>query len=186
MAPRSQSFTATADARRRELVTPCKISAAFDPAGPKPHRELFDFTAIWDTGATNSVISPSVVTACGLKPIGMTEVHTANGTCKAEQYSVNIYLPNRVAFQSVRVTNQPLVGTPVLIGMDIIGMGDFAVTHMDGKTMFSYRWPSLERIDFVEQKQKPVVSASGPGRNSPCPCGSGRKYKRCCGKSGGL
>jgi len=22
-----------------------------------------------------------------------------------------------------------------------------------------------------------------PGRNSPCPCGSGRKYKRCCGKS---
>ena len=21
---------------------------------------------------------------------------------------------------------------------------------------------------------------SGPGRNDPCPCGSGRKYKRCC------
>ena len=20
-----------------------------------------------------------------------------------------------------------------------------------------------------------------PGRNDPCPCGSGRKYKRCCG-----
>ena len=27
-----------------------------------------------------------------------------------------------------------------------------------------------------------VGSLSGPGRNSPCPCGSGRKYKRCCGK----
>lgn len=23
-----------------------------------------------------------------------------------------------------------------------------------------------------------------PGRNDPCPCGSGRKYKRCCGVSG--
>ncbi|MDF3856232.1 SEC-C metal-binding domain-containing protein [Paracoccus pantotrophus] len=22
-----------------------------------------------------------------------------------------------------------------------------------------------------------------PGRNHPCPCGSGRKYKQCCGKS---
>ncbi len=22
-----------------------------------------------------------------------------------------------------------------------------------------------------------------PGRNDPCPCGSGRKYKQCCGKS---
>ena len=25
---------------------------------------------------------------------------------------------------------------------------------------------------------------SNPGRNSPCPCGSGKKYKRCCGASG--
>lgn len=25
------------------------------------------------------------------------------------------------------------------------------------------------------------VSAHTPGRNSPCPCGSGKRYKRCCG-----
>jgi hypothetical protein len=25
-----------------------------------------------------------------------------------------------------------------------------------------------------------VSSSSGPGRNKPCPCGSGRKFKRCC------
>ncbi len=25
--------------------------------------------------------------------------------------------------------------------------------------------------------------ADAPGRNDPCPCGSGRKYKRCCGKA---
>ncbi|MFT3952244.1 MAG: preprotein translocase subunit SecA [Oscillospiraceae bacterium] len=28
---------------------------------------------------------------------------------------------------------------------------------------------------------KPVSSAKKPGRNDPCPCGSGKKYKRCCG-----
>ena len=30
---------------------------------------------------------------------------------------------------------------------------------------------------------KPVLrSAPKVGRNSPCPCGSGKKYKQCCGK----
>ncbi len=24
-----------------------------------------------------------------------------------------------------------------------------------------------------------------PQRNDPCPCGSGKKYKKCCGKQGG-
>ena len=35
----------------------------------------------------------------------------------------------------------------------------------------------------VTEKRKPVVN-SGPkvGRNDPCPCGSGKKYKQCCGK----
>ena len=25
------------------------------------------------------------------------------------------------------------------------------------------------------------AAKSGPGRNEPCPCGSGKKYKKCCG-----
>ena len=28
-----------------------------------------------------------------------------------------------------------------------------------------------------------LIRESGvPGRNDPCPCGSGKKYKRCCGR----
>jgi uncharacterized protein len=27
----------------------------------------------------------------------------------------------------------------------------------------------------------PVRKADEPGRNDPCPCGSGKKYKKCCG-----
>ena len=27
----------------------------------------------------------------------------------------------------------------------------------------------------------PRSTANGPGRNDPCPCGSGKKYKKCCG-----
>jgi len=31
-------------------------------------------------------------------------------------------------------------------------------------------------------KRKPVVKGSKVGRNAPCPCGSGKKYKNCCGR----
>ena len=33
------------------------------------------------------------------------------------------------------------------------------------------------------EKAKPVRSGPKVGRNDPCPCGSGKKYKHCCGKS---
>lgn len=29
---------------------------------------------------------------------------------------------------------------------------------------------------------EPVRAEKTPGRNDPCPCGSGKKYKKCCGK----
>ena len=33
----------------------------------------------------------------------------------------------------------------------------------------------------MPQKQAPVRKAEKVGRNDPCPCGSGKKYKKCCG-----
>ena len=35
--------------------------------------------------------------------------------------------------------------------------------------------------DGTVQKQ-PVKKQKKPGRNDPCPCGSGKKYKKCCGR----
>lgn len=34
---------------------------------------------------------------------------------------------------------------------------------------------------YWKMRRRPQARASKPGRNDPCPCGSGRKYKRCCG-----
>ena len=31
------------------------------------------------------------------------------------------------------------------------------------------------------QKTQPIVNVGKVGRNDPCPCGSGKKYKQCCG-----
>ena len=35
-----------------------------------------------------------------------------------------------------------------------------------------------------KSKKEPSVGGKKPKRNDPCPCGSGKKYKECCGKSG--
>ncbi len=61
---------------------------------------------------------------------------------------------------------------------------------MDGETR-AHRERSLFRFDeadgrwyFVEEanrKPAPIVKGDQPGRNDPCPCGSGKKYKKCCG-----
>ena len=38
-------------------------------------------------------------------------------------------------------------------------------------------------VTGVRPTQKPVVKENKVGRNDPCPCGSGKKYKKCCGKA---
>ena len=55
----------------------------------------------------------------------------------------------------------------------------------------AHRERSLFRFDegdsrwyFVEEskrKNAPIVKGAQPGRNDPCPCGSGKKFKKCCG-----
>ena len=37
--------------------------------------------------------------------------------------------------------------------------------------------------DFQENVKQPVKNGDKIGRNDPCPCGSGKKYKNCCGKN---
>ena len=50
--------------------------------------------------------------------------------------------------------------------MDIISKGDFTVTNDNGKTVFTFRYPSLECIDFVKTpyKEKPIKATDKQGR----------------------
>ena len=40
-----------------------------------------------------------------------------------------------------------------------------------------------KRMEIVKEfkRSKTVHKEKEPGRNDPCPCGSGKKYKKCCG-----
>ena len=40
-----------------------------------------------------------------------------------------------------------------------------------------------EEIAKAYRRSKTVVKEPKIGRNDPCPCGSGKKYKKCCGKN---
>ena len=132
------------------LSSPVELSEAFDPKSGDPLPKIFKFNSIWDTGASGSVISPRVVSELNLESIDEITTHTVNGDRQSNVYLINIYLPNKVAFSGVRVTDGDIFGTDVLIGMDIITCGDFALTNVGGKTCMSFQYPSVRKIDFVK------------------------------------
>jgi len=170
--PAHRSFTTKYKGRSNVLQNEVQISQAFDPKDNLERPPLNTFISTWDTGATNTVISEKVIIQCGLKPIGMIKTHHVGGEEIVETFLIHLVLPNNVGIHELKVSKGTLFGCDVLIGMDIIGIGDFAVTNYQGETAFSFRFPSSEFINFV---RPPKI-----GRNDPCPCGSGKKYKKCC------
>jgi hypothetical protein len=132
---------------------------------------MVPFDAIWDTGATHSVITQAVADACGLSPTGTTLVQHVEGSAQAETYLINIGLPNGVGYSGIRVTKGKPVGGDILIGMDVISTGDFSVTNFGGITKFTFRHPSVGHIDFVQESRtrqfhhggKPKANRSNTG-----------------------
>jgi uncharacterized protein YecA (UPF0149 family) len=44
-------------------------------------------------------------------------------------------------------------------------------------------FPNMPRVESLRAASLPrEENYPGTGRNAPCPCNSGKKYKRCCGK----
>ncbi len=138
--------------------------------GKIPKFQVKNYLAIWDTGATHSAITKRVVNDLVLKPTGVRETRHAGGKSLNNTYLVNITLPDNVIIGNVRVTEVELIPDDnasddqqpqLLIGMDIIGLGDFAVTNANGKTTFSFRMPSIEEIDFIPAIQESNVMEGG-------------------------
>ena len=40
----------------------------------------------------------------------------------------------------------------------------------------------ITALEMLLNPPKPIRAEKRVGRNAPCPCGSGMKYKKCCGK----
>lgn len=108
--------------------------------------------AKWDPGATRTVISPSVVKDLGLNPISKKVMSSSSHDIECDMYMVNISINSSLIFYDVEVAEMKIDrnrDVNVLIGMDIIGCGDFCISNFENETRFSFRIPSSAHAEQI-------------------------------------
>ena len=102
-----------------------------------------------DTGASNTLISKRIVEVLKLIPIDESHISGYNeGVDVMNAYLVHIGLPTGDIITDVIVSEFDTNEYDMVIGMDVICKGDFAITNKNEKTTFSFRIPSEEEIVF--------------------------------------
>jgi hypothetical protein len=117
---------------------------------------LTKIDALWDTGAVMTCIKPSLWNRLKLRQSALVESITMSGiggNIEADGTLVSIWLTPNFVIELCPVYMADFPGTEeLLIGMDIIGMGDFAVCNADGKTSFSFAVPPFpDRINLADK-----------------------------------
>ncbi|MDR2555914.1 MAG: hypothetical protein LBC64_10875 [Fibromonadaceae bacterium] len=126
----------------REITTPIYVSI--------PDKNSLEFVAVWDTGATNSVITLDVAKRLNLCSEGSTVINGVTGSQVVDSYLVTFTLPNGFSKDIFTTSCTEAIGCDVLIGMDIISMVDFAITSGQNGTTFSFKTPHGKEIDFMQ------------------------------------
>jgi len=140
-----RNFTFEYDGIVRSLHTPIGIESAIDT------QDTIKIDGLWDTGAECSLIRPEVAVRLNLQRVSETFICTPTGEdIPSKVYIVNIYLPNNAKILNLLVAEGIPNSCDILIGMDVINLGDFVVSNFNDKTTFSFRIPSLMKIDFCE------------------------------------
>ena len=62
---------------------------------------------------------------------------------------------------------------------DLAKLSDLQYQHADAESEFTESTPQQE--SEIKVVAAPIRSGPKVGRNDPCTCGSGKKYKNCCG-----
>lgn len=180
--PPFRALTLKASGRTDRIISDLEVCPAFDPQKPPtPLPPRIKTKALWDTGASRSVLTTDLVKALKLSAVGTSQVHHGDGSSTRNIYLVNFYLPNGVGMLGVLASEFPASHShfAALIGMDVIGLGDFSITNVGGQTWMSFRTPSHAAVDYVVEADR--IAFAGISRNAPCPCNSGKKFKMCHG-----
>ncbi len=122
-------------------------------------------SGIWDTGSHGCVISSKLIES--LKPpfIGFKLISGVLKKGWSPEYLLNIHLSDDFIIKGVGACEgSNLDDNEFLIGMEVINMGDFAITNVNQKTAFSYRIPSIRRINFQIEKTNAINEESETNR----------------------
>lgn len=186
MAQDFQAFTVKFSGKTDVLTSSVGVSIAFNPNTSQENLpKITEISAIWDTGASCTVISKEVANQLNLVPTGKITITGVNHTSEENTYFVNIYLPNKVMLMYVKIVEAPALsgGAGMLVGMDIIGSGDFSVYNEDGKTVMSYRFPTIGGMDFAQEagnirNQRAIIQTIEKERGNRKPLTEKEKLKR--------
>lgn len=134
--------------RINAIQSTCVITPCFDYRSGMRVPGCEVESTVWDTGATNTIISPDVIEALNLKPLESARIEGVGGTVDSSVYEINIFLENNMEFRSIKALSGDIGDYDLIIGMDIITMGDFVISNKNQETWFSFRHPSTEHIEF--------------------------------------
>ena len=98
----------------------------------KSSDDIRSYKALWDTGATETLISNKVISELNLDQTGEVEVSTINGKIKSKRYGCGLLLNNHsksINIQPAQFPNRK--ECDVIIGMDIIQYGLFVLNKGD-------------------------------------------------------
>ena len=166
------SFTNETPGINLELVSMAGVGLPLPDNSSFNRPVVNNLTAIWDTGATGCAITEKVASQVKAPIINQVLVGGVHGAQMCNQYLISLFLPNGVFLPEVTVTELSAdAGCDLLIGMDIISLGDFSTSTIGGRTSFSFRIPSCQKQDYAK---------FWPKDTSICTCGSGNMFKNCC------
>lgn len=181
------AYTHTYEGVVRRMLVNCFVSAP----NTKEGEDGDELKALWDTGASLTCISTQLADKLGFPIVDSMTIRVADGKeVQSNVYCIQLRMGSFVV-PYVMAAALDMDGSEhdVIIGMDFMVNGDTSISHYGGRTVLTFRQPSLETVDYVKElgewnkcirHHKMNVAKGLPDK---CACGSGKEYKNCHGKS---
>jgi preprotein translocase subunit SecA len=106
---------------------------------------------------------------------------------KKEAFDLFVQMLDEIAVQTLSMAFKMYPATQTLAEPRRVQRSRLRAIHAEAQSAYSTAAAqSRTDTDVAEEeppKQQPIRVEKTPGRNDPCPCGSGKKYKNCHGKA---
>jgi hypothetical protein len=129
------------DTLARELAVPVTITRSIQSmeTGADAVRSC---KAIFDTGATSSMISSDIARALHLQSIDTALVTGVHGTERVPIYTIDVRFKGGFVLPTLHVAEAGAdAGFDLLLGMDVIARGSMLLSSHDKRTLFAFFYP---------------------------------------------